>query len=399
MDTHNKTQPVSRKPSDGCRIVLVSNRNLRHDENRHTARLGEEFSHKIQLVEVLSKRHYDPLKHLPTHKPLSDQYHFNQNGDQNDKDSVKGQDSENVSVKARIASWYDKLQASRYIKFVKQTSNFHLDIIDENQHVEYVKSIVNQQGSNGRSWLFWVHGNNQTLEASLDTCVNFQKTFPVNLVLFAWPSRAYNPQSLAHIVFSGVSMLHPVTRILSRAAIIKAVYERYRQYRIARKIARKSLPQFTQAYQFLSEHLFSKLSANGTVCNLMVHSLGHYLLMEASKQDNIPNNFQFDHSVLHQADLDQGEAQQWLTQYHFAKKNYVTVNRNDYALYFSGLCNNKFKFDRARTRLGNGEVQSCEDFIVIDFSDDKKIGWRHDILWSEKLSESILLKLKSIYSC
>lgn len=393
-----------------CRIILVSNRNLLKDNESTSASLGEEFSDDIQLVEVLQNKRYQQIidiiksgskrkiKHQSKPKPLKSNLKSSKssqiiesNPQNNDCDDV-----ENSSIKERVISWYDNLQNSTYIKRVKNISSFHLDVIDGKKHVEYLSSIIEQQSHQNRPWVFWVHGNNQTLEASLKTCVKFQKLFPVNIVLFAWPSRSYNPRSLAHVLFSGVSMLHPTTRILSRATLIKAIYERYRQYRIARKLARNSVPQFVNAYRLLSEHLFTKLKNQGVICNLFVHSLGHYLLLSASQTKGFASTFQFDNAIFHQADIDENEGKGWLIKNSFARKHYITVNRNDYALYFSGLCNNKFNFDQARTRLGNGAVEACQFYEIIDFGDDKKVGWSHDIIWNQKISKSHLLALKSI---
>ncbi len=360
------------------RIILVSNRVLLPEKNKKRSKLGEEISPELQLAEVFNSKTLNSELETIT----------------NNVD-----DKEKKSFKREINRYYQSLKNSRYVKAVKKIDNFEVDIIETENHQQYLSEVVDEQGANGLSWLFWIHGNNQTLEASLETCFAFQKTFPVNIVLFAWPSRSYNPKSLAHLLFSAITMVHPATRILSRMSLIKAVYERYRQYRVAKKLAIKTTQQLTDAYQLLVDHLFSRLEKKSVSCNLLVHSLGHYLLAQTFVSEEKYPGFQFDNGLFHQGDIEFNEGAEWISSCKLVKQKYITINRNDYALYFSGLCNNRFKYSQARTRLGNSSLMSSDHCTIIDFTNAKGIGVSHDILWSNTLELDYLRTLNNIFVC
>ncbi|WP_317931897.1 alpha/beta hydrolase [Halioxenophilus sp. WMMB6] len=254
---------------------------------------------------------------------------------------------------------------------------------------------------NGSPWLLFIHGNNQTLASSLRACRKLQKNFGVNVVLFSWPSRSYYPRSLHFLAASLLFTLHPSTRSIARIAAAKSIHEQQKQYQQARKIAEQSVPALGHSLHILHRHLLQPLSAEGVNCHLLVHSLGHYLLQRLAKEGAMVGDWQCRSAIFHQADLAAADSLEWLDDLPFINRErlFVTHNRRDYALFFSGLWHNNFHPGKVFSRLGNGmQVDISYPFNLVDFTHEKGVGLRHAIFWRRDLSPELKQRLLSLLS-
>lgn len=278
-----------------------------------------------------------------------------------------------------------------------QPAAFSLVLISKGDQQHYLQTLVEQ--NNGAPWLFFLHGNNQTLHDSLTVCRRLQRYYQVNIILFSWPSRSYNPRSVPYLLATALMMGHPVTRIAARLTAVKSVYNRHAQYKQARKIAEQTQLALATALQRLIDELLAPMQQAGIPVHMLVHSLGHYLLLLLAKSGMPEAAFQFDTTIFHQADIDVDELPQLLSKTSLINEEntYLTYNKKDYALFLSGLWNNRMNPYRAYSRLGNAADKSVNRrYQVIDLTAEPGVGFNHGVLWQRKLSSNVKRQILKI---
>lgn len=293
----------------------------------------------------------------------------------------------NPKVKERFFAKWDRRLTSLKQRINKENG---LTLIPDSDHEQYLQTLVKHH--NGAPWLFFLHGNNHTFHDSLRVCRQLQVNYNVNVVLFSWPSRSYNPRSIPHLLASALMLAHPAMGTVARLTAIKSIYERHNQYRIARKLAVKSAPALSQALSLVGQSLVQPLQQDSVPVHMLVHSLGHYLLQLTFENNSNENNFQFDKTIFHQADIDSADLPKIVKSCSMINQHrlYVTHNRKDYALFLSGLWNNKMRPQKAYSRLGNAsQLDKSASHQVIDLTGIPGVGFNHGILWQEKLSSSV----------
>lgn len=296
-------------------------------------------------------------------------------------------------VKRVSERWSKRLERYRQNLLPKA----RLTLIPAQDQQDYIASIC--QAQNGAPWLLFLHGNNQTFNDSVEVCRKLQRYYSVNIVLFSWPSRSYNPRSVPHVLASALMMAHPATRTIARLTAVKSLYDRHAQYRQARGLAQQTVPALAHALALLIPQLLSPANARGVACHLLVHSLGHYLLQLLAEQNAFACDFKFQTAIFHQADLEIDVLPKLVASTDFLTMDslYVTHNRRDYALFLSGLWNNQLRPNRAYSRLGNGlNAAQNQPFKLIDFTGLAGVGMNHGILWQDALNPDVKAHIYSI---
>ncbi len=63
---------------------------------------------------------------------------------------------------------------------------FKLALEDEGNEQDFI--IESITSGNNNPWVFFIHGNNQTLEKNLKKCFKLKELYNVNVLAFSWPS-------------------------------------------------------------------------------------------------------------------------------------------------------------------------------------------------------------------
>lgn len=298
---------------------------------------------------------------------------------------------------------------------------YSLTLVDKNQEQSTLEHIV--QNPNGKPWLFFLHGNNQTFKKNMMKSRRIQEKYDVNMVVFSWPSRSYDDK-LNMFIF-GALLLAVIKKGGSVLALKKGLERKIKQYREASKMAETSVGSFLSSFQFLRDHLFTPIKNHSpdTNCNMLVHSLGHKILRLAVESQEL-NGFEFDNMLLHHADTKVEGHRDWLTQLQIAApaNTHIAVNQQDATLFLSDMQQNilpesgkvslkaakqlasYFNYFRKqayldnihRTRLGNHLDDGQSPVPIIDVTGREEIGKTHSSAWDEDITDELFAEYKAI---
>ena len=279
-----------------------------------------------------------------------------------------------------------KRQPRGFRKIHTTIKSYELTLVDIGDEASTLQSIVNQP-DNGKPWIFFLHGNNQTLDSNLQKSRQIQQQYDANMIIFSWPSFSYNPK-LSSFLLPGVPLTFiPSTRLVGKWLLKKAAQRQIKQYRKAQKAAVRSVDAFIAAFTLLRESLLKPLSerTNPPHTSFLVHSLGNGLLQNVvEKSPDSLSDYTFNSAMLHQADVQQ-QPLEWISNIQMVANENTTITRNvpDYVLFLSGLVNNDFDISQACTRLGNRKDDDIKPlpFNYIDFTGLDGVNFAHSIAW------------------
>lgn len=278
---------------------------------------------------------------------------------------------------------------------------------------------------NGKPWLFFVHGNNQTFAKNIMKMRTIQHQYDANIIAFSWPSRSFDDKLLLN--FAKAIIYTAITRnyLGGFKKLGTSLERKVQQYKEARTKATQSVDSFGQAFQLLQQHFLNPLKAThpNSHTSMLVHSLGHKIIREAIVADTGLSDFEFNQILLHQADESVIDHPVWVKQCQVAQDENITITRNgkDAVLFLSDMLHNVvpdngkvtlkvFREVVARaadlflgdgidenlsTRIGNrkdidahyGNIQS------LDFNGQ---GLTHDVAWNDSTDDEIIEKVKNI---
>jgi esterase/lipase superfamily enzyme len=200
-------------------------------------------------------------------------------------------------------------------------------------------------GNLTQSWVFYIHGFDQSFEQVLNASRDISERYQVNVICFTWPS---NPGGF-------------VTN----------------EYRRSQQAAKASANAIDRALEKLGRYLRDRATAQFNQCrisiNLLVHSQGNFL-MESFVRDPVFSNETrlFDNIIFHQADVDSNTHPEWIDRVVAGKRIYITINESDSVLKASNLINSD--------RLGSTLVGlTAQRAIYIDFTDAAGVGYAHNL--------------------
>ena len=202
-----------------------------------------------------------------------------------------------------------------------------------------------QAGTYRKTWMFFIHGFNQSFARGLETCWQISQVYDVEVILFSWPS---NPGGF-------------VTD----------------EYRRARQAAKASANALDRTLDKLGTYLVSRPYEVMRQCpvslNLVAHSLGNLILESVVREPIFMENISlFTNLILHQADVDNRLHEYWIDRVDYASRLYITINEEDLALKASDLIN--------PNRLGNTVKSLNGDRpIYVDFTDGAGVGGAHNL--------------------
>jgi esterase/lipase superfamily enzyme len=200
-------------------------------------------------------------------------------------------------------------------------------------------------GNLTHSWVFYIHGFDQSFEKALAASRDLVERYEVNVICFTWPS---NPGGF-------------VTN----------------EYRRSQQAAKASANAIDRALEKLGRYLRDRCAAQFNQCrisiNLLVHSQGNFL-MESFVRDPVFSNETrlFDNIIFHQADVDRQTHTEWMDRVVVGKRIYVTINEGDSVLKASNLLNSD--------RLGSTLVGlTAQRAIYVDFTNANGVDRAHNL--------------------
>ena len=183
--------------------------------------------------------------------------------------------------------------------------------------------------NNNRPWLLFLHGNNQTLETNLQKARRIQDLYQVNLLIYSWPSKAFDDDIETFLITAGLASFLPGGWIFTKRLAGRGLKRKIKQYKMARQNAKLSAKPFINALHFLNQHLIAPLQAQGGVFNMMTHSLGHKVLKDAVvRNPGCFDNIHFNNCILHQADEDYTAHPSWARHLPVETSSKVTITNN-----------------------------------------------------------------------
>lgn len=213
------------------------------------------------------------------------------------------------------------------------------------------------------NWVVFIHGFNQSLKKNLDKCKEISD-YGVNVLAFSWPS---NPGPNG----GGFS-------------VIKNKREEYRR---ARANARHSITAAERFMERLAKYYQKSVREDCHLSvNLLVHSLGNYLLQKSLEDPLFDYDRSiFDNIILHEADADHSGHASWVDNLKGAKRVYITHNVNDAVLKASTLVNGK--------RIGNSPFDLDANLpVYVDFSYGDLVGVEHRLFRSRVAKNPVIKK-------
>lgn len=257
----------------------------------------------------------------------------------------------------------DKIRIAK-AEYEPSNSQWTLDLLPEDNDetipsqelfVEVANGIKNH--TYNRKWVLYIPGYNQSSRSSLDASWQISQKYDVDVVLFSWPA---NPGGF-------------VTE----------------EYPKAIEAAEISAQAFKQALEKLDKYIkncpLNGIEQIGISFNLLVHSLGNFIVENYARFHLLNGVTEiFDNIILHEADVDNKDHQEWIDKIEFSKRIYVTINRNDYVLTGSGAFHlDRLNASNVNNRLGNTTKElNATQPIYLDFTGGRFVGNAHNLFLS-----------------
>ena len=200
-------------------------------------------------------------------------------------------------------------------------------------------------GTYKKTWLFFIHGFNQSFAGGLETSWQLSQIYNVDVILFSWPS---NPGGF--------------------------VTDEYRRARQAAKASANALDRsLDKLGSYLVNRPYEEIQQCPVSLNLMAHSLGNFMLESVARDPIFMENISlFTNLIFHQADVDNRLHEYWIDRVTYSSRMYVTINEEDLVLKASDLIN--------PNRLGNTVKNlNGDDPIYVDFTDGAGVGGAHNL--------------------
>lgn len=211
------------------------------------------------------------------------------------------------------------------------------------------KEIFNgiDAGELERQWVVYVHGHHQDPLENIQKIIDIERIHKVNVLAFSWPSHSYITTRQTEITLQVIEQLikrhYGLSGWMGLLASkvwggAEALVEYWQNYPHAKDKAVESVNDLTACMRVFNDELFP-LTNSSFKPNLIVVSLGNYLLENTIKQNN-GLAMDFNNILLHEADANAEEHVNWVPMLHnHCETLSITVNTNDSTLWASTVRN------------------------------------------------------------
>jgi esterase/lipase superfamily enzyme len=255
-----------------------------------------------------------------------------------DTPNIKGPNELRVStVKKSGSKWRAKVLDDKLPKStVKRFKNdFNLKIDPEKQHyvdLQVACDIVSQARREKRNILVFVHGFNNDVEEVLQRASQLEKNYNI-IVLPFWPANGGGIKGVADYkddkndAKASTVALDRLLKFISRnlSLVTESNLEDFWNE------AKQRYPNDPEK----SDALYSRLVEKNCpfTLNLMLHSMGNYLLKQMFKSTiSRGTDLIFDNVIMCAADANNLDHSLWVDRIRFNRRLYITINENDNAL-------------------------------------------------------------------
>jgi hypothetical protein len=214
-----------------------------------------------------------------------------------------------------------------------------------------------------RDYLFFIHGDGQTLPDVLDRCIRIERLYAINVIAFDWPSKIPD-------------------------------FSRMRNFYNSKRNAKRSVTALEESLIEFGNYI-SQNGKNHDIIHstLFVHSLGNFIIKKfVDNSTAISAKTKFDNILLNAPAVKQKKHRKWVEKLNFQKKIYITSNKKDRTLYGAHLITFRRQLgERLRKPL-------AKNAIYINFLN--LVGKRHNYYLDLPLLErypSISFFYKSIF--
>lgn len=312
----------------------------------------------------------------------------------------------------------------RYRKGVTKKP-YSLNLLEKDQEQAYLQNMLSQY-DNGKPWLFFIHGNNQTFAKNLIKSRKIQDKYDVNMLIFSWPSRSFDDNMELYFLRALIQAIFK-KGWSSLMSVKKGIEKKIQQYKTASTYAGLAVDSFIPAFSFIRDHFLipAKAQHPDISSHLLVHSLGHKILKLASQRGEL-TGIQFDKVLLHHADeLNLGH-REWVKELAISTTDNtnIVINQKDATLFLSDMLQNvapesgkiNLKVAKAlaryakclyregyiddihRTRIGNHLDDGDSPVVILDVSGREGIGTTHESAWSEDTGDDTINEIRQLLS-
>jgi len=222
--------------------------------------------------------------------------------------------------------------------------------------------------------LLYVHGYNNDMGDIVETAERMEALYKVIVVIFSWPANGGGTGAVAYLSDKkdARSSCDALNTCIQKLDTYHRLLTEGWQKRLWKEAVRK-FPDNPSAAQGCFAELLSKDCK--VSLNLLCHSMGNYLLKKSvlATRKAPAKNHVFDNISLVAADANNEEHQGWVESLD-ARRVYVVINENDYALSFSRLKPG----DQQLPRLGHWlKNLTASNSSYIDVTDATGVGCSH----------------------
>ncbi len=244
------------------------------------------------------------------------------------------------------------------------------------------KKIFARVQGQARNFLFYVHGFNNDVKATLDRAENLAHLYGLEVVPFSWPANGGGWHGVVDYR-SDKRDARASTGALSRCfdkmyGYLTAYNEA--QAETVRRKAHEKYPHNTEDREIYIAKRMEKLCP--FTVNMLLHSMGSYLLEWTLRPD--PNGLPliFDNVTLAAADTNNLDHAGWVDKINVRSRIYITINEHDYALQAS-----RMKFGQEQLpRLGHYVRNlTSEKAIYVDFTGAPHVRRSHTYFGDDAL--------------
>lgn len=244
------------------------------------------------------------------------------------------------------------------------------------------KKIFARVQGEGRNFLFFIHGFNNDVRATLDRAESLSHIYGVEVVPFSWPANGGGWKGIADYK-NDKRDARASTGALGRCFDKMYGYLTKYNEEQAEKVRQKAYEKYPDNAEEREIYIAKKLEQ---LCpftvNMLLHSMGNYLLEWTMRPDLDGLPLIFDNVILAAADTNNLDHAEWVDKINVRNRIYITINEQDYALQAS-----RMKFGQEQLpRLGHYVRNlTSEKAVYVDFTGSPHVRRSHTYFGDEAL--------------
>lgn len=264
------------------------------------------------------------------------------------------------------------------------------------------QELQNTMKTRNRNCVFYVHGYNTNFRNALESAKHIQDLYGVEVILFSWPSMGAGEgrENIGKDLIGTVNYKRDKRIAAQSRVALDRTFEHLHRY-----IQHSLVDVEQQVIRETGGGEFSPSRMDGILargCNqrftLFCHSMGNYLFKDLLKSSIYQGEtLLFDNVILCAADVNNDGHETFVDRIQHRRQIYITINQNDFALFFS-----RMKFgSKQKARLGHyARNLTSQTAIYLDFTEAEHVKRSHSYFSDDaaKKNESIFEAFNSMFN-